>query len=315
MPSCPSCQRPIASARACCLYCGAPFPVPLVAQAGSTPVEPAPAPSGDAIGRTLVVVELDGCAADALVGLVADSRYEGELLARRGGLHLHRILPEQRAERESERLRSAGIATVLVPEAEARVPPLRAVGGERTQGGAGFRTEEGPCLISAGALLLVVEGSIARQRQASLQRRRLASAALDEGWRVHLHRLFEPRPIEIDSEDFEPGFAPAGSTRLELAGWLSEIAPGVPRDDGFRRLSPALAPSERARGGRLSAAAALGAGATAHATAAPADQPSAPPRLPSGQLLDNLAQFRFYSGWRAAVERRRRAAGAGGGPD
>jgi hypothetical protein len=57
-------------------------------------------------------------------------------------------------------------------------------------------------------------------------------------------------------------------------------------DDAFRRLPPALAPAPPA-GGRL-------------ARAGETPREGAPKE---GGVLDNLAQFRFYSAWRGAAER------------
>jgi len=81
---------------------------------------------------------------------------------------------------------------------------------------------------------------------------------------------------------------------------VEALSEQVALDDGFRRLPPALAPSTQGHG--------------LPGLARP-PQPGAPARLGPGRpqgpvLLDNLAQFRFYSGWRAAVERRLRL-----GPD
>ena len=61
----------------------------------------------------------------------------------------------------------------------------------------------------------------------------------------------------------------------------------MPVDDGFRRISPALAPAAPA------------AGAAARLEDALRTSAARPPAI-----LDNLAQFRFYSAWRGAVERR-----------
>jgi hypothetical protein len=60
-------------------------------------------------------------------------------------------------------------------------------------------------------------------------------------------------------------------------------------DDGFRRLPVALALAQPGEGALLS----LG------RTRGPGQGKEARP------ILDNLAQFRFYSGWRAAAFRRR----------
>ena len=54
MPSCPRCQRPVALARATCLYCGAALPSP--AAAALPEPEPAPAPPAT---RALLILDLE----------------------------------------------------------------------------------------------------------------------------------------------------------------------------------------------------------------------------------------------------------------
>jgi hypothetical protein len=92
-------------------------------------------------------------------------------------------------------------------------------------------------------------------------------ASPEEGFRVHFHRYSDPRPVEIDAANFEFGFTVTGSTRLEIDAWVEALAPDVPCDDGFRLLPP---------GGEGESV-----------------------------VLDNAAQFLFYSAWRAALQRRR----------
>jgi hypothetical protein len=96
--------------------------------------------------------------------------------------------------------------------------------------------------------------------------------------------------VELDPGDFDFGGGADVSALLRLAAWIDEAAAGVPVDDGFRRLPPALAPEE-ARG---SVASALQA------------RPAGPARRDEARVvLDNTGQFRSYSAWRATVERRR----------
>lgn len=223
------------------------------------------------------------------LGLAA---YEAEQLARRGGPHLHRILAPELAEAEVRRLRAEGLTVATVSEAETREPPLRALGGERGRGALALRTEEGSVTLRPEDMLIVVRGPIARQYQPVYRRRQVVTASLEEGYRVHLHRRSIRRPVEIDSANFEFGFAVTGSTRLELEAWVEDIGAGVTHDDSFRRLPPAFGVAEPEPRGPLSAASALG-------------------RAGRGQgevesvILDNAAQFRFYSAWRAALERQR----------
>ncbi len=312
MPSCPSCRRPVALARESCLYCGAPLPAAVAEEARQaaraasgrlpeTPAEPAAPP------RTLVVIDLERAQPSTLARATSVSSYEATLLARRGGFQLHRVLPPEQAESEAARLAAAGVSALLIPEVEARLHPLRVIGGERTDAGLALRSETGSIEVLRESLLIVVTGRIIRQRQAAAKRVKVATATLEDGWCIHLHRRADPRPLEIEAGSFEPGFAPTGSTQLELRSWLDVLAEGVPRDDAFRQLTPALAPAEAPGPGVLSALDSLRAGPPAPSGRPGAGEPAARPGKDQRLLLDNLAQFRFYSGWRAGVERRRTA--------
>jgi hypothetical protein len=304
MANCPSCHRPVAVARATCLYCGGPLPaasgaegLPAAPRGPRPPAEPAIDGTSGA-GRTersVLVLDLDGVRPDALARALDLAPYDAGLLARRGGFHLHRVLEPTAAGAEAERLAALGLGVVLVPEAEARVRPLRALGGGRSEGALSLRTEEGPVDLHRGDVLLVVRGPITRAYQTSARRRRVDTAQPDEGYRVHLHRRREPRPAEIDAATFEFGGVSPGSARLELDAWTEEVAGRAPRDEGFRRLPPALGPAEPEPKGVLAAASSLGLASRGRRSR----------RDEAPVLLDNLEQFRFYSGWRAAVERQR----------
>jgi hypothetical protein len=140
---------------------------------------------------------------------------------------------------------------------------------------------------------MVIQGPIARHYQPSPEFKRVRSATLEQGYRFHLHRIEDPRPLELDPGAFEFGTAAREiSSLLTLSGWVRELAEGIATDDGFRRLPPALGAASPETEGAVGAAAGLAQAGTRD-KAAP-------------QPLDNLAQFRFYSGWRAALERRRR---------
>jgi hypothetical protein len=297
MANCLSCRRPVAVARATCLYCGAALPPEhlTVALAAAAREENPSAVRAAATDRVLVVLDLADANPDTLGRALGLPRYEAGLLAKRGGLHLHRVLDPAEAEGEAARLGARGVTAVLVPEAEARLRPLRATGGTRAEGTLTLRTEEEPVTLRRGDVLLVVQGPITREYQTSLKRKRVDTARLEEGYRVHVHRTCETRPVEIDAANFEFGTTGTRSTRLEIDAWLGEVAGGSPRDDGFRRLPPALGPAEPEPKGALAAAGSLGLASRRRKDAAE-----------EGSLvLDNAEQFRFYSGWRAAVERRR----------
>jgi hypothetical protein len=294
----------VAVARASCLYCGSELPPDLVpaaapekgASSSGVPLAPPSAgETGSSLPRVLIVVHLESATAQMLASAFGLSTYEADLLARRGGFHLHRILGADVAEDEASRLRTEGLTVEMLPESEVRSQPLRALGGERQEGRLELRTEEGELTLPREEILIIIRGPIARQYQSAYRRRRVEVASLDEGFRVHFHRHTQHRPIEIDAGNFEFGFAVTGSTRLELDAWVDAIGHGVPCDDGFRRLPPAFGIAAPETKGPLAAAASLSRtrrGDEAHGEG-------------DSVVLDNAAQFVFYSAWRAALERRR----------
>ena len=301
----------MAVARASCLYCGAELPPDRVPTPPSSPSSPTPggpltppvAPEErSSLPRVLIVLDLESAPAEILGEALGLAAYEAELLARRGGFHLHRILGGELAEEEAARLRAKGLAVEMLPESEVRSQPLRALGGDRGEGRLDLRTEGGALTLRREELFLIVRGPIARQYQPTYRRRRVDIASLDEGYRVHFHRRSHHRPVEIDAANFEFGFTVTGSTRLELDAWVDAIGAGVPRDDGFRRLPPAFGIAAPEPKGPLAAAATLS--RTTRGREALGEGESV--------VLDNAAQFIFYSVWRAALERRRAVGNRGG---
>ena len=282
--------------RPTCVYCGALLPKEAVDEAAASAeavVTPAVSTAGST--RALVVVDFDRVSEEAAATTLGLSAFEAAQLLRRGGLQLHRIAEAAEAEAEAEALRRGSLQVTIVPEAEARTPVLAARSGALEDGVLRLRTEDGPLNLREADLRLVVRGPIARTYQASLQIRRMSTATLDGGYRIHLHRRRDPRPVELDPGNFEIAFALSCSSLLEILGWLDAVAPGVPHDDGFRRLPPVMAPAAPDVSGVLAAATPL---------ARPSRTGLSQEDLPA--ILDNVAQFRFYSCWRAAVERRRR---------
>lgn len=305
MPFCASCRRPVALARATCLYCGAPLAAEDVAAALAAATQAAAqafpgSPAAERPARALLVLDLADANPDTLAATLALPRYEAGQLARRGGLHLHRVMEEADAREEARRLGERGLDVLLVPEAQARARPLRAFAGRREGDRLELRTEQGDLLaVPPEALLLVVSGPIVREYQSRFERRRVDTARREEGRRVHLHRAREARPIEIDPDNFDAGARGAGSARLEVDAWLAVLR-GVRHDEGFRRLPPALSPAEPETDGPLAAAASLRA-----RRASPSGLVGPPRAGDEPVLLDNVRQFRFYSAWRGAVERQR----------
>jgi hypothetical protein len=298
MAACPSCHRPVAVARATCLYCGQPLPeedvaaaqaaargtlgAGVVSTAGVPAKEPAPGPGG-----VLLVVEA-GSADAATLGRALDlPRFEAQQLQRRGGLQLLRAGSEEELSAEAERLLRDGLRVHLVPEPEARRPARRADQGRFEPPDLLLRTPRGWERVKGGDLLIVVRGPIQREYQArAVERNKPRTVALDPGYLFHLHLRAEPGPLELDPAEFVFGGSPVpGSSLAQMTAWIQELAASVPDDDAFKRMPPALAP------------------------AAPPEGAAASLRHDRGRdaptLLDTTAQFRFYSGWRAGVERRR----------
>jgi len=236
-----------------------------------------------------VVVALDGVDPERLPGALGISPYEARQCAKGGGYHLQRVAAAADAEAYRERLAAQGITAFTFDETTVRAAadPELAQGGRFDGHALTVRTPAGAIDIAGDDLLLVVKGPITREPPPMESLRWSRTATLEPGFRFHLHRIDRPRPLEIDPAAFDLGANRAGfSSLLEIAGWVAALA--APVDDGFRRVSPALAPI---------APAAVGApvplqDALRAATARP------------GVTLDNIAQFRFYSAWRGAVERR-----------
>jgi hypothetical protein len=178
-----------------------------------------------------------------------------------------------------------------------------ALGGRREPGRLRLRSSGGEVTVGEGELLLIVRGPIAREYLAEPStRRRPRGVGLDDGYRIHLHLRSDRRPIELDPASFDFGSPEIGSSLVRLSEWVAAVRRGAPEDDRFRYLAPALAPAA-AMPGPVSAVGALRA------------------RRPAGRdgservVLDNVAQFRFYSAWRGALERAFGAPPPGPRPD
>jgi hypothetical protein len=223
---------------------------------------------------------------------LALSSFEAAQRAKRGGWQLHRIVPAEEADREADRLARAGLRVLALPEDEVRAArTLAAAGGFWTGAGLTLRTEAGALAVGAGDLVLVVRGPIAREYATPAKARKFRTATLDPGYRFHLHRREDPRPLELDPAAFDFGLTSVTeSSLLLLSSWIERAAGGVPVDDAFRREVPALAPAAPETSG------------IAHALQGPAGAR----KEDAAQVLDNLEQFRFYSAWRGCAARRAR---------
>jgi hypothetical protein len=289
--ACPRCQRPIAAARATCLYCGTPLPADAVPRPGepaaADPAVPARPDQALVIGR---LEAADATSVQRALGLTA---FEAEQRVRRGGLQLLRRAAREEGERQAARLTGEGLLAWAVPEDEARAEPLVARGGRLGEGALRLRLEQGTLSVAPTDLMLVVRGPIARERQTEPPARRLVRAAtLAPGYRVHLWRRHEPRPLELDPDAFDFGVAGPVSSQLQLLEWIDAVRGDAPVDDEFRREPPALSPAAPPEGAE---ALLRGARPRARSRSRKEGEPV---------VLDNLEQYRFFSGWRAAVQRR-----------
>ena len=273
-----------------CLYCGA----PLASAAAAARAQPAPAAAETPRPRA-------GAGAARPRGRPSPRRsprrsrvshYEATLLARRGGLHLVRAAEPEAAAAEAERLRARGAQPWLVPEAEVRTPPL-AVPRRRTAGRrAAAAHHRGPRDARAGRRAAGRARVDHARVPAAGERRRIATARLDGGLpgahpppRASCARW---RSTRSTSSSASPS---TGSVRLEIDAWLEAVGRRRP---ARRRLQAPAAGAGTPRtepGGALAAAGTLA--ASAHGGTGES----------RSVVLDNLAQFRFYSGCLAAVRR------------
>jgi hypothetical protein len=288
MASCPQCQRPIAVARPLCLYCGALLDASLLPAAPVTIETTAPAPAAPPTVRQVIVTRVEGMSVDIVGRALELTPFDAQQRILRRGWQLHRIADPDAAAVESERLRQAGIEVLTLPEQEisAAIDPVMAVGGRASSDGVVLRTPASHRLV-ASDLLLVVVGPIERGAMPDPDRKRAQLGPFEPGFRFHFHVREESRPIELDpgSFVFDGGREHPLSSLLEIKAWLDRLAP-APIDDDFKHAAPALAPA--------------------------AEEPSLLKSLRSERrrkdaaavMLDNLRQFRFYSGLRAAICRR-----------
>lgn len=288
MSACPSCGRPIAAPRPTCLYCGA----PLAATPRKVPVAPTGVEPDPVSRRVILVLDLRQGDAAALRQALDVTALEAELKVRRGGFPQHRVLDPEEAEREALRLARHGVRVLRVTEADmARCFGPVVVSGGRWQASVlQLDTAEGPRNLRPEDVLLVVRGPIVREYGTDPGARRVRVASLEQGYRFHLHRRAEPRPLELDPAAFSfPGTT--GSSRLQLDGWIDAIAKGVPVDDAFKHEPPALGTANEPNPLR----ALLGSPKKRSARSGRGEE--------SAEILDNLRQFRRYSALRGAVER------------
>ena len=300
MANCPSCRRPVAVARATCLYCGAPLPPGRGrsdGRGGRRAASPGPCP--EAAGAPLVVLDLAGVnVGGARAGPRPDpSSRPGSSRGAAGSTSTASSSPRRR---RRKRIGSRPVGARRPPAARGGGPrPPRARAGGRAgrrvarpahRRGPRRRPPRRRAARRAGADRPGVPAG-RRSGGAWTPRASTRATACTSTGGTSRGRSRSTRPPSSSA------LAVTGSARLEIDAWVEEVAGGAPCDDGFRRLPPALGPAEPEPKGALAAVSSLGLAARGQGSG----------RDEGPVVLDNVAQFRFYSGWRAAVERRRAA--------
>jgi hypothetical protein len=294
MTSCPSCDRPVAVRRTTCLYCGAEIGED-AASATRTNEPEQTQPPGPA--RALLVADLTGVGASALAEATGWVALEADQRVRRGGWNLLHVEESSAALARAERYARFGLAPLVLDEAQVRraARPWRAaVVGWKTDV-LELRSNHETLRISRADLLLVVRGAIHREYQArATTRHSFRTATLEQGVHFHLHRHGEATPIELAPGELEfDGVVGTGSSLLRIGSWMQRLAEDCEVDENFRFLPPALGPFVPE--------------AQENALAAVTSLHSAREKISEqAVILDNLAQFRFYSAWRGIAERSQR---------
>lgn len=296
-------------ARPTCVYCGAALPKGTVEEAALAAqrvlesktligLETAAKGADSARpARRYLVIDTTGASAEALARACSISAWEARLWQAASRYRLLRISDEPPDGPTESELRGNGVTPVVIPEdvvARARRPmtvetldlsvtPLRGHLVEDPEAAVVPRD------LPEDEIVLIVSAPIKREkvRDAAISRVR-QDRRLDDGYLVHLHFREESRPWEIDPRRTGyqgPGPASAHMRTLEL---VRRLAVNTSHDEGFKNLVPALAPGVDPRTELPGMKDARSAG-----------------KEPKTVILDNVAQFREYSAWRAAVERTR----------
>ena len=308
--NCPACARPVALARPTCVYCGAPLPKETLEEAssaaqrvlksktlrdlenaakGAEPVRPA---------RRYVVIDTTSATAEALALGCSLSEWETRQWQAASRYRLLRISDEPPDGPLESQLRERGVAPLVIPEdvvARARRPlTVETLDLSATPLLRAHLVEEPDAAVVQRDLkehdiVLMVSAIIKREKVREPATSRLRTdRRLDDGYLVHLHLKGEQRPWEIDPgrTGYQgPGPTSAYMRTLEL---VRRLAVTISHDEGFKNIVPALSP---------------GVDPLTDLSGMRESRPKG--KEPKTVILDNVAQFREYSAWRAAVERAR----------
>lgn len=305
--TCPSCGRPVATARPTCLYCGASLPEETQTAAAEAAarvlqaknlshLEASTGGFGPEAPRRVYVILDTTASIESIVDAFGISPWEAQQWQIASSFRLVRIAPEGRHEAmEAPLVASRHLHTI--PEkivTESRTPRFVEFVGA-SPGTLALSLEDPETLtarrleLEPSAVLLIVSGPIKREKvREAASYKKPSDTRLDDGWLIHLHTRDDPRPLEIDPgrTKFETsGPASAHMLSLELVRRLENAAV---HDAFFRNVVPALSPGADPLDELREMASAKKGGA----------------KEPKRVVLDNMAQFREYSAWRAAIERR-----------
>lgn len=304
---CPACARPIAMARASCVYCGAALSaeaLEVAALSAQRILQSKSLASLEAVvtgapreaqPRRYVVVDTRAADVEKIAEACGVSPWEARQWQAASRYRLIRVSAEPADGPLESGLKAAGLRVLIVPDetvARSRNPiPIESIDSlaEPAQCTVREDPETPPSRrdLRAGDLALIVTASIRREKvKDETPRRTPADSRLEDAWLVHLHFKAGARPWEIDPlKTAYEGAGPASAymRTLELVRRLQAFAP---HDDAFKNMVPALSPGADPR--------------TALASFAPANQKKS--KEPKVVVLDNVAQFREYSAWRGALE-------------
>ena len=312
---CPACARPIAMARARCVYCGAALPAEALEEATraaqkvlqSTDLASLGAVSQgfgrEPAARRYVVLDTSAAPVDVIAEACSVSAWEARQWQAASRYRLIKVSTEPENGPLESALREKGLDPIVLPEAvvmRSRSPVLlESIDPVADPPRCTFRDlpEAAPSRreMRPAELTLIVSAPIKRQRLKDQVPAR-AEARLEDAWLVHLHLKGEPRPLEIDPLRTVYEGAGLASAYMSTLEFVRRMAAHAPHDEAFRNIVPALSPGLDP----LRDLDVLGAGAKKK------------DKEPKVVMLDNVAQFREYSAWRGALEaavRERRGTG------
>lgn len=307
---CPACSRPVAMARGNCMYCGAPLPQEILdAAAGAAErvlqsrslaglETAAKGPDADQVPKRYVVIDTSITSPDIIASACSVSIWEARQWQANSRYRLLKISQEAGEDRLESNLRGMGLEALVVSGetvARARNPiPIESID---------VNAQPTTCLVRENpealpsrremrerAIALIVSGPIKREKQRPQTSKVRLDSRLEDAWLVHIHLHAETRPWELDPRRtaFEgPGLASAHMQTVEL---VRRLKASVAVDETFRNVVPALSPGVDPMDDlpRMK------------------NEPGKPQdKQEKAVILDNVAQFREYSAWRAAIERLR----------